>query len=141
MDRNELMKLYNSAVNNLKNNEIPLDVFSEAMLETYEYLKSKQEKEDVYNPQAVPATEFLKELDVVYYRRTLEKKARKLNDTSKWVFLYNIDLYFSKIQEIPDSMRISLETGAQGEIQRGKGILLNGLNAGQDYKIYCYFKK
>ena len=122
-------------------NEIPTGVLINAMWETHEFLKSKQVNKDLFNVRSVPAVDFLKELNVVLYRKSLERKVSKLKDTSKWVFLYNIDLYFSKLRgEVPSEKRLSLEAGSQLEISKGKGILLNGLDASQDYKIYCYFK-
>ncbi len=110
------------------------------MWETCEFLKSAQAKREQFNVQSVPAVDFLKELNVVLYRKSLQKKSPKLKDTSKWVFLYNIDLYYSNLREVPSGKRLSLEAGSQMEISKGKGILLNGLDAGQDYKVYCYFK-
>jgi hypothetical protein len=136
----ELKALYDAAVDRLKKNEIPTGVLIDAMRETHEFLKSKQVNKDLFNVRSVPAVDFLKELNVVLYRKSLERKVSRLKDTSKWVFLYNIDLYFSKLREVPSEKRLSLEAGSQLEISKGKGILLNGLDASQDYKIYCYFK-
>jgi hypothetical protein len=137
----EMLKaMYDGAIEKLNKNQIKAEAFIDAMWEAYEYLKSKQMKGDLFNVQSVPAVEFLNELNVVIYRKSLEKKVSKLKDTSKWVFLYNIDLYFSVLREIPSEKKLSLEAGSQHEISKGKGILLNGLDAGQDYKFYCYFK-
>lgn len=136
----DLASLYEAAVQKLKKSEIPPGVLADAMRETYEFMLSRQSKTELFNSRSVPAVDFLKELNVVLYRKSLEKKVPKLKDASKWVFLYNIDLYFSKLREVPSGQRLSLEAGSQLEISKGKGILLNGLDAAQDYKVYCYFK-
>jgi len=136
----ELKGLYDAAVDKLKKSEIPTGVFNDAMWETYKFLESTQVNRELFNVWSVPAVDFLKELNVVLYRKSLERKVSKLKDTSKWVFLYNIDLYFSMRREVPSEKRLSLEAGSQMEISKGKGILLNGLDASQDYKVYCYFK-
>lgn len=135
----DLKALYSVTCEDLRKSEIPLLVFREALWEAYGYLKNRQDG-SMFNRQSVPAVEMIKELKVVLYRKALERKAPRLKDTSDWVFLYNIDVYFSQLRAVPTEKRLSLEAGSQLEIAKGKGIILNGLDAAQDYKIYCYFK-
>ena len=135
----DFKSLYDSTSDKIRKCEIPFPILRDAMWEAYEYVRSKQNV-SMFNRQSVPAKEMIKELKVVLYRKSLERKAPRLKETSDWVFLYNVDLYFSKLREIPSDKRLSLEAGSQLEISKGKGIILNGLDAGQDYKIYCYLK-
>jgi len=135
----ELKALYDSTTDKLRKSELPFPVLRDAMWEAYEYVMSKQDA-TMFNRKSVPAKEMIKELKVVIYRKSLERKAPRLKETADWVFLYSIDLYFSRLREVPSDKRLSLEAGSQMEISKGKGIILNGLDAGQDYRIYCYFK-
>jgi hypothetical protein len=56
-------------------------------------------------------------------------------------FLYNLDVLFLTIEQISLEERLSRETGSQHEIRQGKGIVLNGLQANDDYKFFCYLKR
>lgn len=133
-------KLYSSMVNKLKECEIPCLIFCDALWEAYEYLKKKQEIHGVHNYRSVPSKELIKETMVVLYRYSLDRKIVRLKDESRWVFQYNLDLYYSRSQDVPEGKRISREAGSQNEIRQGKGIILNGLSANEDYKIFCYFR-
>jgi hypothetical protein len=135
----DLRVFYDAASEKLRKSELPFPVLRDAMWEAYEYVMSKQDA-TMFNRKSVPAKEVIKELKVVLYRKSLERKAPRLKETADWVFLYNIDLYFSRLREVPSDKRLSLEAGSQMEISKGRGIILNGLDAGQDYRIYCYFK-
>lgn len=136
----DLSKLTAKMENKLKTNVLPADTFRHTLLEAHQYLQEKQEKSGVMNFRSVLAGELVKETKVVLYRKWLEKKLPKLNDDSLWVFLYNLDLYFAHLEQVPPSERLSRETGSQHEIRQGKGIVLNGLEANEDYKIVCYLK-
>jgi len=136
----DINRLYSRMVEKLKKNEIPWLVFCDALWEAYEYLKKKQEINNVHNYRSVPSKDLIRETIVVLYRYSLDRKIVRLKDESPWVFRYNLDLYYARSQDIPEGKRISREAGSQNEIRQDKGIILNGLSANEDYKIFCYFR-
>ncbi len=136
----DMNQLYSSMENKLKECEINWQIFCDALWDAYECLKKKQEIDGISNYQSVPIKEIIKETMVVLYRYSLDKKIARLKDESKWIFQYNLDLYFTRSKDIPSGKRVSRESGSQDEIRKGKGLMLNGLNADDDYKIFCYLR-
>jgi hypothetical protein len=55
----------------------------------------------------------------------------------RWAFLYNLDRY-RKLDGVDSSRRLWLDQGAQAEIGRGMGMVTNGLDSRNEYKMICY---
>jgi len=105
--------------------------------DAYEYLKWKRNQRGLSNDRTVPAREFYKEVRVALLRKRLELK-QSPKDLQLWAFLYNLDLYSASITQIPQTKRLGLQSGSQHEVSKGLGIVVNGLDALQDYKTICY---
>jgi hypothetical protein len=90
----------------------------------------------------VPLPEFFREVRVSLARHELRtgKPDRKLTRTElpRWAFLYNLDRYRRLLPALPADRRLSFETGSQHDHQKGLAMVVNGLDAADDYKSYCY---
>lgn len=64
---------------------------------------------------------------------------RKLRwgELPRWAFLYNLDRYRALGAAVPEARRLGLQTGSQQE-SRGFGMVVNGLDAQQDYKTMSF---
>jgi hypothetical protein len=54
-----------------------------------------------------------------------------------WAFLYNIDRYRVLAGEAV-SPRLGFQSCAMREVQDGRGVTINGLDAAGDYRRVCY---
>lgn len=68
------------------------------------------------------------------------KPDKKLTDTAfpRWAFAYNLDLYRRRNEE--RGSQLLFETGSQQE-QRTLGYSLNGLDAEEDTKTFCFMRR
>jgi hypothetical protein len=90
----------------------------------------------------VPLPELYREFRIAQVRRTLSGKPdRKLEnaDFPRFAFLYNLDRY--RVTSGTKPGLVTLETGSQSDVQRGLGMVLNGLEATGDYRTYCYARR
>lgn len=55
----------------------------------------------------------------------------------RWAFLYNLDRY-RKLDGVDSTRRLWLDAGSSAEIGRGVGMVTNGLDARDEYKMICY---
>jgi len=82
--------------------------------------------------------DFYKEVRIALIRNCLVKKPTskidKYLDFPLWAFLYNLDIYRSL--EIPIEQKLGFQTGSQ--VESSKGLVINGLNPQDDYKVMCY---
>ncbi len=116
---------------------LPIEKLTEVFWLAYEYLKWKRSLNNESNAHVVPALDFYREVRVSLFRSALESK-----QTPKvmplWAFLYNLDRYCSASSQILQNKRIGLQSGSQHEVSNKKGIIVNGLDALQDYKTICH---
>jgi len=110
-----------------------IDVFFEAFIQAKNHLKDK----DILS---VSLHAFYKEVRIALIRKLLEKnsaiKIDKYLEFPLWAFLYNLDVYRSLGHKIPENKRLGLQTGSQQESR--KGLVVNGLDPYDDYKVMCY---
>lgn len=66
-----------------------------------------------------------------------EKKLAK-SSFPAWAFAYNADRYRRIHHDLPAAQKLSFETGSQQDIKNGRNVVMNGLDAKQDLKSYCY---
>jgi hypothetical protein len=88
----------------------------------------------------VPLVDFYRQLRLTLVRRDLgQRPDKKLSyvEFPQWAFLYNLDRYRSLSSNIPRETRLVVQTGSQQETQRF-GMITDGLDARQDYKVVCY---
>lgn len=98
---------------------------------------------DKANSKVISIHDFYREFRIVLIRKQLEGKkfTRKINkylEFPLWAFLYNLDMYRSWGSRIPDDKKIVLQTGSMQETSSGKGFVVNGINANEEYKMMCY---
>lgn len=92
------------------------------------------------NPSLVPLLDFYRQLRLTLVSRDLAQRTdKKLSyaEFPKWAFLYNLDLYRTLSSSVPRETRLAFQTGSQQETRR-LGVVTNGLDPGQDYKVVCY---
>lgn len=95
------------------------------------------------NSTTLPIQNLYKEFRIALIRKQLEEKkfTAKINkylEFPLWCFLYNLDLYRTWGSKIPANKRIVLQTGSMQETSQGKGFIVNGINANEEYKVMCY---
>jgi hypothetical protein len=120
----------------LPENEL-IDVFYDAFKEAKNHLSVKA------NASLVPILDFYKEFRISLIRKLLESKgsAAKIDKYQRfplWAFLYNLDIYRSLGSKVPDNKRLGFQTGSMQETSQNKGLVVNGLNPNDDYKVMCY---
>lgn len=91
----------------------------------------------------VPIFGLYKETRVALVRQFFMGKAPnakldQFTDFPRWAFLYNLDRYRTYSSTLPVQKRLGLQTGSQQEVSQGKGMIVNGLDPLQDYKVMCY---
>ena len=95
------------------------------------------------DPKRVPIKDFYKEVRTELLRRQLDRKGALgkpiSNDLPLWVFLYNLDRQLRCSAE-EGGPALFVETGSQAEHAKGWALTLNGLDARNDYKQYCFVK-
>lgn len=95
------------------------------------------------NANLVLLSDFYKEFRIALVRLFFERKSPTskidwASDVPKWAFLFNLDRFRALGSIVPTEKRIGLQTGSQQEVSQGKGMVLNGLDPLQDYKMMCY---
>lgn len=117
--------------------ELPEDAVPQLFWAAYEHLRGKNQV-----TARVALLDLYRELRVAITRHELStgKADRKLSraDFPKWAFLYNLDRYRRVLPSLPAETRLTLETGSQQDNKRGLTVVVNGLNAADDYRSYCY---
>jgi len=132
-----LKKQYVEAKKQLDDMTLPPEKLTDVFWTAYEYLKWKRIETNEPNAHIVPALDFYREVQVALFRSALESK-QPAKELPLWAFLYNLDLYCSASSQIPPNKRIKLQSGSQHEVSNKKGIIVNGLDAFQDYKTICH---
>lgn len=133
-----LGKQYADVKKQLDEAGLPIEKIEEVFWSAHEYLKWKRAQKNEPNPHVIPAVDFYKEVRVALVRSAFDVK-QPVKEFPKWAFLYNLDRYLSSSSQIQQSRRIGTQAGSQHEISNGKGIIINGLDALQDYKTICHF--
>lgn len=134
---NDLVKIFKEANIMLENNALEDDLLIESFTEAYKSASIHN------NSYMIPIFDFYRELRVTLIKKFLEKKSPdskidKYVNFPKWAFLYNLDRYFSLIQNKSLKERLTLITGSQHEVSKGNGMVINGLEPNTDYKVICY---
>ncbi|NLY42549.1 MAG: hypothetical protein GX066_00945 [Clostridiaceae bacterium] len=138
--KEDIVALEKKALNMLDSQLIPEEELIESFWDAYQQAVSKNKSTD---SRLVPIKEFYKEVRITLIRRYLESKkiAAKLDkyvEFPLWAFLFNLDKYRALGKSIPENKRLALQTGSMQETSHGKGLVVNGLNPDEDYKMMCY---
>jgi len=103
--------------------------------------RAARERQSKGRAEVVPLPDFYRGVRVALVRSELagqapEKKLRWV-ELPRWAFLYNLDRYRARAAEVPEGQRLGLQTGSQQE-SRQFGMVVNGLEAAQDYRTMCF---
>jgi hypothetical protein len=103
--------------------------------------RAARERHGKGRAEVVPLPDFYRGVRVALVRHELagqapEKKLRWA-ELPRWAFLYNLDRYRARAAEVPEGQRLGLQTGSQQE-SRQFGMVVNGLEAAQDYRTMCF---
>lgn len=96
-----------------------------------------------FNQSLVQLADLYREVRITLIRHSLDGKApqKKLDqytDFPKWAYLYNLDLLRALGSKVPAEQRLAFQTGSMNEVSKGKGFVLNGLDAMNEYKVMVY---
>ncbi len=120
---------------------LPDDSLSTTFRDAYAGERATWQRGGKGRAEAVPLPDFYRGVRVALVRNELagqapEKKLRWA-ELPRWAFLYNLDRYRARAAEVPDGQRLGLQTGSQQE-SRQFGMVVNGLDATQDYRTMCF---
>ncbi len=138
--KEDFISLEKQAMDMLNRELIPKEELIEVFWDAYQQGVNKNNNS---NSNLVPIKDFYKEVRISLIRRYLDTKSPtskidKYIDFPLWAFLYNLDTYRAFGKNIPENKKIILQTGSMQETSQGKGLIVNGLNTNEDYKIMCY---
>ncbi len=136
----DLARLEERARAMLEKAAYPDDMLREVFWSAYERARARRQQ-GKGRPETVPILDFYRAVRValVDYELADEKPDKRLRygELPRWAFLYNLDRYRSLAAGAPEAQRLGLQTGSQQE-SRTIGVVVNGLDAQQDYKTMCY---
>lgn len=132
-----LSKQHAEVKKQLEEAAMPIEKLVDVYWSAHEYLKWRRTQNNELNPHVVPVLDFYKEVRVALARSAFETK-QPVKELSKWAFLYNLDRYLTSSGQIPQNKRIGTQAGSQHEVGIGRGVIINGLDALQDYKTICH---
>lgn len=136
-----LVALHRKAQSLLESSALPTEALPDVLWWAYDHLRRHAARTDAAAVR-IPLPEFYREVRVALARMELSggKADRKLAriEFPRWAFLYNLDRYRKAHASVPAEKRLALETGSQHDHSKGLAMVLNGLDAGDDYKSYCY---
>lgn len=133
---------YDEASTTLRKSSIPENILPEIVVMAYSSIRSKQEYEKKLNAHLVPVSALHEEMIIGLLRNQMKGKSalsKKFKDIylPDWAFRYNLDRYRSLLPTLPEDKKVVFQTGSQLETERN-GVVLNGLNAQEEYKKFCY---
>ncbi len=137
----DLATMEKNALSMLEQAALPGTILVEAFWEAY--ISAVKRNHTGVNPSLVQLLELYREFRISLIRKYMEGKApnKKIDryvDFPKWAFLYNLDLLRALGSNIPPERRLILQTGSMNEVSKGKGFVLNGLDAINEYKVMVY---
>lgn len=141
LSKEDFIVLEDKAMTTLKAEILEFNKMTEIFWEAYRQAFIHRAANDDFN--IVPMMNFYREVRIALVREFFEgknpnSKITKYIEFPKWAFLYNLDIYRSLITKVPENKRLSFQTGSQQEVSQNKGMIINGLNPNEEYKIMCY---
>lgn len=137
----DMKRLLATASKHLDDAALPDDALMAVLTDAYDHLRSRARRTDASGVR-IPLPDFYREVRVALARHELTtgKADRKLAraEFPMWAFLYNLDRYRRLANALPAEQRLNFETGSQHDHQKGIAMIVNGLDAKDDYKSYCY---
>lgn len=137
----EIEKFYDQSCNLLDKHLLPTELLADLFCYAYEHICLLRHNAQKGILPSIPVKDFYLETQIELFRARLLSKKVKVEKLPQWAFLYNLDRYLDDYKNIPQDKKISVLTGSQYEIQKGMGMVINGLNPLGEYKTVCYVKK
>jgi hypothetical protein len=135
----DLKRLFEDGLKKLESAKWDEERFSKLLQRAFDAVSRKAHGAD---PQPrVPIAELHRQVRLELVSDELQHKPdKKLTDTAfpRWAFAYNLDLYRRRNEEA--GSQLLFETGSQQE-QRTLGYSLNGLDAEEDTKTFCFMRR
>ena len=136
-DSDELGELFDHTLKKLAEKAIPDEFLSRVFDDAFQQAQFRGQADQ----SRAPIKDLWMETEVALYRlNKLTKGKCKISELPLWAYLYNLDRYRQVARNLAPDQRLSFEAGSQHEINRGLGLILNGLEADEDYKTFCYVK-
>lgn len=124
---------------------IPTPLLIEALWSAYQSNAGIRSSSDSSKSARVPIIDFYRAVRVSLVRSEVSSGPpdRKLRyaDLPRWRFLYNVDRYRKLPASDKQGRALAFETGSMKETATGKGLVLNGLDPLEDYKVFCYVRQ
>ena len=137
----DLEALVAAANAELEKRSLPDKVLTEVCWRAYLTLAEQRAKDKKIDAARIPLLDLLREFRVALLRHELSTgkidRKPKYVEFPMWSLLHNLDRYRKLGSKVPIEKRIAVETGSQRQT-RSKGIILNGLDAKDEYKVFCY---
>jgi hypothetical protein len=137
--KTNLEALLQKARGMLEGSKLRADLFAQALSEAFEYCKlNKKSRGDL-----VAIRDIYPELRLALMRHELGRRPEKVLKNAafpSWAFLYNLDLYRNESSPISADKRLAFTTGSQSDTAK-IGVVLNGLHADQEYKVFCFVQR
>lgn len=141
-NRQDIDKAEERAMAMLNGAKLPANMLVEVFWNAYEQAEESRKKAGKAYGQLVPILDFYQEvrLALIRYQLKGKKPDKKLSyaEFPRWAFLYNLDHYRLLVSNVPEEKRLGFQTGSQGDVSSGMGVVINGLDAREDYKVVCY---
>lgn len=140
----EIQKAEEAALTLLEKVTLPPEVLTRVFWEAY--LQARQRNSRSLDASLVSINDFYREVRIALVRSRFETKKpnTKLDrfiEFPKYALLYNLDRYRSMTSQIPAELKLAWQTGSMGEVNKGNGVVVNGLEAANEYKFICYVKQ
>lgn len=135
----DLAAMVAAAEEKLNSSRVEPGLLASAAEEAYRHLAASRSAGGA--APRIALNDFYRELRVCLTRQELAKKPdRRISGSEfpRWAFLFNLDVYRRRVADGELPSGLLFETGSQHDIQKGMSMTLNGLDARDDYRPYCY---
>lgn len=140
--KEDFINLEQKANKMLKDFEIEEEKLVDIFWQAYRsYLLENKQAEET---GMVPIKDFYEEFFIKLNKENIKKEKNKLKINKNyieyplWAFLYNLDRYRALGSKVQAEKKLGLQTGSLQETSKNKGLVVNGLNPQEGYKVMCY---
>lgn len=140
----DIQKAEEAALTLLEKAALPPELLSRVFWEAY--LEARKRNARSLDTALVAVNDFYREVRIALVRSRYETKKPHLKldrfiEFPKYAFLYNLDRYRSMTAQIPSEIKLAWQTGSMSEVNKGNGVVVNGLDAANEYRFICYVKQ
>ncbi len=140
----DIQKAEGTALTLLEKAALPPELLTKVFWEAY--VEARKRNSRSLDQSLVAINDFYREVRIALVRSRYETKKPHLKldrfvEFPKYAFLYNLDLYRSMTSQIPAEIKLAWQTGSMSEVNKGNGVVVNGLEAANEYRFICYVKQ